>query len=251
MLELDYRHRALSPLDPKLRARLRWVAARALGCKYSETSSAADLLRAGGTPTDLRTLAEDHTGLPEAERAALAFARKLVVRPGAAADREVARLVSAHGEKQVVAMVLLLAHATFQDRLLLALDLPPEPGGPLPPVEVRIASPPIGTSLAVPRKGPASQPLRPHPGFAGKQPRVDFAVLQKAVERQQSLRPRIRLPQSEPGNIHWGLVCRTYQPELAASWSSCRNYFGAEANQDAVFEASVFWVVAQAQESFY
>ena len=60
----------------------------------------------------------------------------------------------------------------------------------------------------------------------------------------------IRLP-DEPGAIHWGLVCRTYQPELAAAWAQCRHHFGAEANQDSVFEASVFWVVSGAREWYY
>jgi hypothetical protein len=49
----------------------------------------------------------------------------------AAADA--ARLIEQYGEKQVVALVLLLAYANFQDRLILALDLPLGPGEPLEP----------------------------------------------------------------------------------------------------------------------
>src|SRR5207253_11455098 len=47
LLELDYLHRARNPLDPRLRAKLRWVAARANRCAYSEACARGDLRRAG------------------------------------------------------------------------------------------------------------------------------------------------------------------------------------------------------------
>jgi hypothetical protein len=155
-----------------------------------------------------------------------------------------------YGEKQVVAMVLLVAYANFQDRLLLALDLPAQPDDLTPPLAVRFVPPPLGARLALPRQGPAGPPP-PRLAIEPPQRAVAFAALQQAVERQRQRRPRIRLPQGEPGSIYWGQVCRTYQPELAAAWATCRSRFGAEANQDAVFEASLFWVVTQAQQSFY
>jgi alkylhydroperoxidase family enzyme len=252
MLELDYRHRALSPLPPKLRAKVRWVAAHALGCAYSEAHAAADLLRGGGTPADLRALKGNLAGLPEAEQLALAFARKLTLTPHAATDEEVARLVRHYGEKRVVALVLLLAYASFQDRLLLGLDLPVEQGGPLRPLEVRFAPTPLGASLAAPRQQPPARPAPPpRPAVDHDWGSLDFLTLHSEIEKQRSRRPRIRLPRTEPGTIYWGLVCRTYQPELAAAWAVCRRNFGAEANQDPVFEASVFWVVSRARQSFY
>ncbi len=252
MLELDYRQRALGPLDPKLRAKVRWAAARALGCAYGEAYAATDLLRGGGSRDDLRALDGDHARLPEAERLALAFARKLARAPHTATDEEVATLVRRYGEKRVVALVLLVAYASFQDRLLLALDLPVEPGGPLPPLEVAFAPVPVGTSLAAPRTPPPARPAAlPTPVTTRAAGGTDLLTLQKEIEKQRTRRPRIRLPRREPGAIRWGLVCRTYQPELAAAWALCRRNFGAEANQDPVFEASVFWVVTQARESFY
>jgi alkylhydroperoxidase family enzyme len=252
MLELDYRQRAGSPIEPKLRARLRWVAAHALGCGYGEAHAAADLARCGGGPDDLCRLRGDFAGLPEAERTALTFARKMAVKPHETTDDEVAQLLRHYGEKQVVAMVLLLAYANFQDRLILALDLPVEAGGPLLPREVRFAPVPLGANLMRPRKGvPARQDAAaPRPAAQTPGHDRDFVALQQAIARQRSRRGRIRLP-DEPGAIHWGLVCRTYQPELAAAWAQCRHHFGAEANQDPVFEASVFWVVSVARESFY
>src|SRR5205823_2500755 len=98
----------------------------------------------------------DQGGLPADTRAALAFARKLTLAAHAVTDEEVARLIELYGEKQVVAMVLLLAYAHFQDRLVLTLDLPLEAGGPLPARDVRFAKRPLGTSYAGPaRQGPA------------------------------------------------------------------------------------------------
>lgn len=250
MLELDYRHRALGPLEPKLRARVRWVAARALQSVHGEAIAAADLRRAGGSAADLRVLAGNRAGLPEAERLALTFAEKLAARPHAVTDAEVARLVRYYGECQVVGLALHVAYAGFQDRLLRALELPAVADGS-PPIDVRFPPPPLGTRLARPRKGPARTVSAPRarPNEAWRQ--LDLAALDRQMRRQQQSRPRVRLPEGSAGANRWGLVCRTYQPELAAGWTVCRDRFGAEANQEAIFEACVFWVVARAQESFY
>src|SRR5260370_32890109 len=47
LLELDYLQRAPSPLNAKLRGRMRWVAAHANRGSYSEAYAAAELHRAG------------------------------------------------------------------------------------------------------------------------------------------------------------------------------------------------------------
>ena len=93
MLELDYLHRARSPLEPKLRGKLRWVAAHANRCTHSEACAAADLLRAGMDPTEIRTLAGELKELPRRERAALTFARNLAQAPNRITDAEVAQLM--------------------------------------------------------------------------------------------------------------------------------------------------------------
>ena len=74
-----------------------------------------------------------------AEKAALEFARKITVNSASVTDDEFAALVKHHGEKSVAAMVLTMAYANFQDRLLLCLGSPMEPGGPLPPLDVAFA----------------------------------------------------------------------------------------------------------------
>ena len=43
MLELDHAQRTKSPLDPVLRAKMRWVIAHANRCAYSEAYALADL----------------------------------------------------------------------------------------------------------------------------------------------------------------------------------------------------------------
>jgi hypothetical protein len=254
MLKLDYLHRCRSPLDPQLRGRVRWVAAHANGSLYGQACAAGDLRRAGLPATAIRALAGDHADLPASTRAALAFARKLTVAAHTITDAEVAHLIETHGEKQVVALVLLVAYANFQDRLTLSLDLSPEADGLFSPVEVRFARAPLGAS----RAGP---PHRPPAGTAAA-PAVqrvadpewlalDSSRLQLEIARQRVRRPRIRVPGDDPLAIQWGLVCQTYQPELAAAWSACTHAFGDEANQDRVFEETLFWVVTRTVGCFY
>ena len=60
MLELDYLHRVKSPLDPKLRAMMRWTAARANHCAYSESrrARAAAVIKAAARRREAFSLAE-------------------------------------------------------------------------------------------------------------------------------------------------------------------------------------------------
>jgi alkylhydroperoxidase family enzyme len=264
MLELDYLHRAQSPLDPKLRGRMRWVAAHANRCAYGEACAAADLRRAGVDETGIKSLAGDHSGFPAKERAALAFAQRLTLAADTVTDTEVAELIEQYGEKQVVAMVLLLAYANFQDRLLLALGLPVEEGGPLPPLEVRFAR--GGAIEVTPRKAPgATTAGLPDKRADDAWDKIDFSGLQGRLDKQRGRRERIAVPswddvrrglpkdypQSRPVRIKWSLVCLGYQPEMAAAWSACTRAFGEESKQDRVFEESLFWVVTRSLNCFY
>lgn len=266
MLDLDRLHRTRSPLGPRLRAQLRWVAAEANACEYARATAEADLERAGFEPGDLRGWETDLGARPDAEVAALRFARKMTLDASTVTDEEVARLIEAFGPEKVAAMVLLLAHANFQDRLLLALDLPLEPGGPLPPLEVTFS-----------RENPPAVPARvkPEPGAAPPVPLLvddeewqayDFDALQAQLQGQRARPGRIRVPTwpeveavlpagyprpKNPIRIQWSLVCMGYQPELAAAWSACTRAFGEEARQDRVFEESLFWVVTRTIHCFY
>jgi alkylhydroperoxidase family enzyme len=266
MLDLDRLHRTRSPLDPILRAKMRWVAANANQCEYSRAYAVADLRRAGLDEPGIASLAGDRSALPEAERAALEFADKMTREANRVTDAEVARLVEYYGEPKVVGMVLLLAFANFQDRLLLALDVPLEDNGPLAPLQVSFAKnapapvvparvPPEGNGPSVPTRVDDDQWVA-----------LDFDVLQKNLELQRSNTSRIRVPSFEevlkvlpegyavpkrPVRIQWSLVCMGFQPELAIGWSACASAFREEAKQDRVFEESLFWVVTRTIHCFY
>jgi alkylhydroperoxidase family enzyme len=253
MLELDHLHRTRSPLGPILRGQVRWAAARANRSPYGEAYALADLRAAGASETDLRALTEDQTALPDETRAVVAFARRLASAADTLSDGEVARLVARYGEKQVVAIVLCVAHANFQDRLLLTLGATVEPGGPLPPLDVRFARRTFASGSKTPPRLPP--PMSPAPPTVGGLADPDWApqelaALKSGLDAQKVTRPRIALPDVRGVN-RWGLVGQTYQPELAAGWSACTQAFGEEADQDPVFEQSVFWVVTRTTRCFY
>jgi len=165
-----------------------------------------------------------------------------------------------------VALVQLLAHANFQDRLLLALGMKREINGPLPPLAVRFRKPFTGFAAA-----PLRQLPKDAPRTSGKEriddgawTKLDFDYLQKQVRGQQDRQPRIAVPpfdmvrqylptfpKDKELKIKWSLVCVGYQPELASGWSQCTRSFGTEAKQDRVFEESLFWVVTRSLQCFY
>jgi hypothetical protein len=164
-------------------------------------------------------------------------------------------------------MVLLLAAANFQDRLLLTLGVPLEEGGPLPPVEVRFSR--DGPPPPVPPRSRPQDLGGPDVPATVDDPRwvaLDFDALQASLGSQRANDGRIRVPSFEevlaklppdaprpkaPVRIRWSLVCMGYQPELAAAWSACTRSFGEETKQDRVFEESLFWVVTRTIDCFY
>jgi alkylhydroperoxidase family enzyme len=266
MLELDYLQRVKNPIEARLRGKLRWVAAHANRCACTEEQALADLRRAGATETELALLTGDPDRWPESEREVLTFARKLTRVAHQVTDEEVAALVKKYGERQVVAMVLLLAHASFQDRLLLTLGLAPRPERPcLPPLEVRANLKKLDGSVAdVPPRRRPDTPAPPPSGARGIDwGTADFSSLQRDLLKQKARPGRVRVPSwdevaelpgpkpARPVRIKWSLVCMGYQPELASGWSACTRNFGRESKQDRVFEESLFWVVTRSLQCFY
>lgn len=267
MLDLDRLHRTRSPLGARLRGRMRWVAADANACDYARATAEADLLRAGQDIVGLRSGDEEFAGVPAGERAALHFARKMTLEASTVTDEEVAELLRSYGPEQVTAMVLLLAHANFQDRLLLALDVPIERDGPLPPPDVRFVRgeepPPVP-----PRVKPevVNAPTPPERIDDEEWLTLDFDDLQARLRNQRARPGRVRVPSWEeveavlppeyprpkaPIKIQWSLVCMGYQPELAAAWSATTRAYGEEAKPDRVFDESLFWVVTRTIHCFY
>ena len=94
LLRLDYVHRTSSPIDPKLRARMRWVAAHANRCAYAEAYAVFDAGRAGLSDGELEALRRgDDTGLSASEKHALEFALKMTVNSAGVTD---AGLIDGH-----------------------------------------------------------------------------------------------------------------------------------------------------------
>jgi alkylhydroperoxidase family enzyme len=253
MLELDLAHRACSPLDPKLRGQIRWAAARAIRCDYGEAYALADLRAAKVGEEEIRALIDESERLPDETRRTLAFARKLTVAGNLITDGEVADLIARYGEKQVVAIVFCVAYSNFLDRLSLALGLTVEPGGSLPPLDVRFARRAFGAGATPTRSRPRA--LVPPPDGGGLADpdwgADDLADLRCRLETQKGRRARIFLPGTDPSANRWGLIGRTHQPALADAWSACTQAFAEEADQDPIFEQSVFWIVTRTKQCFY
>jgi alkylhydroperoxidase family enzyme len=267
MLDLDWLHRTQNEIGPVLRGKMRWLAADANRCEYSRATAEGDLRRAGVNEQSIANLKGEPAHWPPAEREALYFARDMTLDAGSVTDDQVGRLLKAYGEEKLVAMVLLLAAANFQDRVLLSLAVPLEPGGPLPPLEVqfsRTAKAPDVPKRANPESlnGPAVPTKVDDPEWL----EIGFDGLQTALTRQRANDGRIRVPSYEtvlknlppdapkpksPVRIRWSLVCMGYQPRLASAWSACTRNFGEEAKQDRVFEESLFWVVTRTIDCFY
>jgi alkylhydroperoxidase family enzyme len=267
MLHLDFVHRTRNPLGTLLRGKMRWVAGQANRCEYSVAYAESDLRRAGLDDAGLRSLKGDHEDLPEAERAALEFARQMTLDASEVTDAEVARLLVWYGEEKVTAMVLLLAHANFQDRLLLALGSPIESGGPMPPLDITL-DPKADPPPVPPRKRPEGRPIPEEPARI-VDPfwlSMEFDDLQGKLSEQRARPSRIRVPTFEevlrkmppqiprpekPIRIRWTLVTMGYQAELASAWSATTKAFREESKQDRVFEESLFWIVTRTIHCFY
>lgn len=276
MLDLDHAQRVESPLPPRLRAKLRWIAADANRCEYGRAYARFDYVQAGGKAEDIDKLSRRLDRLPEAERLALQLVRQLVEAAYTVTDAQVARLVELYGEKQIVAIVLVAAYANFQDRLLLALGVSVESDGPLPPVKVRFRKPPPPDKSAADKKEKpkrkVSSPSKEPPPVPNKLDDPEWAAfsfdalrerLNGQIARRQARVPipawetiRDNLPDSvprpeKPIRIKWSLLTYGYQPRLTAAWLGGLRTFHRESDLDPVFHESMFWVVTRSLQCFY
>ncbi len=271
LLLLDLAQRTRSPVEPGLRAAMRWVSAHLNRCTYAEVYAAADAVRAGVDVARIRALGEEnYPGWSAAERAALTFAEKMTVNSDSVTDDEFTQLVKYFGEKQAASMVLLMAYSNFQDRLLLCLGAPLEADHPLLPVAVSFPPAAFVTQTTAP------PPLKKTPLSAltgqtnvSDDPRwksLTYDVLQGRLETQRHKPTRLRIPTWEeygpqlppglldgPTDIVWYQIVFGYAPELAVPFELVMRTAGAEASAkwDRIFGSSLFWVTTKAVECPY
>lgn len=258
MLDLDHAQRKRGPLDPALRAKMRWVVAHANRCAYSEAYALADLRRAGADQEEVQILTGDPASWRAGDRDPLEFARLLTVAAPTIRDEFFGLLRHRFGDKRVAAMVLLAAYGNFQDRLVLGLNLPLEEGGPLPPLEVSFAPGALQSVPLIPRESRPPGLLTAGATVVERDPewsRLGYEELQFRLEAQRGRGPRLPIPSwdevktkvppaiaARPTRIVWNLVCSGYVPELAVPWTVATRTMWAEAKPDRVFEESLFWV---------
>lgn len=262
MLNLDYVHRERNPLGPVLSSKIRWVVADTLRCEYARQVAVADLKRAGLTDADIARFAEAGKEVLEDERLALAFARQLTAAAYKLTENDLDTLIKRHGPERVVAMVHTVAHANFQQRILLTLGVTGKNDTPLPPIQVKIKeTPPIAQrrpdwAEALKKKGEAIS-------FRPDWPEVKAEDLERAVETQKDRKARIRLPGPEllsklPAEMqprakrsYWSHVSLGYQPLLTGAWFDTMGTGHAESKLDGELFNLFFWVITRSNECFY
>ena len=261
MLELDAMHRTGDRLAPRARALIRWSAADANACEYSKAVAVRDF-------PELPKLLANPDRLEIGERAAMLFARKMMLRAYAVTDEEFKAVHDAFGEEPTVAIVSMLAFASFHDRLILAMNAPLEPDGPPPPLMVKFERPkpkphPMGADMI----GKTGRVANASKGLANDDEwlRMTFRDLRNNLDQQRERSGRIRVPskaevtkrlgEGHPAlwqnDILWSRVCNGFQPELTAAWFECVTQFRQESKLDRVFEQCIFWVVTRSLQCFY
>lgn len=264
MLELDRLHRADNPLGPVVAAKLRWVAADALGSDYGRATARADLKRAGAGPDEVRRLIDGRPA--EDERLLIAFARQLTSAAYLVTDDQVAALIKQLGPEKVVAAVHTVAFANFQNRVTLALGIKVEPGGPCPPLSVRLDQDRRATLTAPPRPAwervTAARPKKEYDAPPDWK-EVPYEELERRMAAQKERALRIPLPdrsrddklppdlRQQASAIVWTNVSGGYQPEMTAGWFGMLAEYRADGRLDRVFGSTLFWVVTRANDCFY
>ena len=262
MLELDAAHRLKSPLDPILRGKQRWVVADANRCEYSQAYALADLRRAGLTEPAIAVLTGHPSQWPAKDRDALEFVRLLTVAAPTIPDALFEKLRVRYTERGVAAMVLLAAYGNFQDRIILGLNLPLEPNGPLPPVDVRFAEGALQIAPLIPPENGEDVYLDKRRAVVPKDEqwsKLSYEELQRRLENQRNRKPRLPVPTwdevkvklpapmaQRPTRIVWSLTNYGYAHELAIPWTTATRTHWAESPGDRILEESLFWIQTRA-----
>lgn len=258
MLELDALHRSGDRLDARFRSIVRWAAADANRCEYARAMAVADYARLAGATADLTAMMQDPAKLPEVDRLGASFARKMMLEASKVTDSEVKTLISLIGDERMVALVALVAHASFQDRVFLALNITPEANGVPPPVTVKFGRPKPATAGS-------HHPDDSHPSASDVPATEAWLKAQKGLAAQQERPGRIAIPSEEwlvkrlgsghpalwQKGILWSRVCLGHQPELTELWFETASAFRNEGSLDPMFSNAIFWTVTESLNCFY
>lgn len=269
MLELDYEYRNTKELSGRLRGLVRLAVARINKSTYGLDVAAYELTKEG-IPSDLvKSWQSGSTqGLSPQERTIVNFCEQLTRRGSSLSEEDYNLTASILSDREMVGLVLLIAYANFQDRLVMALGVPSET------TAAAHRSAPQFPGLLAYTKSVAPKVRKPftndavldtHDQIATWEP-VSVEIVQSSLEHQRLRTPRINIPSwdeikntLEPGmynpdrplEIRWSRLVLGKQPELGSAWIKCLRVFEAEAQQDRVFEESVFWVVTKELGCFY
>ena len=267
MLELDNAQRVSSPLDPQLRAKMRWIIARENHCEYSQACAIFDFLEAGGSVQASEALSQSPDHWPEPDREPLEFARLMTVAAPTIDDGLFERLKQRFGERQVAAMVLLAAYGNFQDRVILGLNLSADVQEPWAPMSVKFVSgalqlaPVMPSELGTDTYQESGRAVAP---FDADWAALTYEELQKRLEQQRDRTARLPIPTwdevspglpaemaAKPTRILWSLINYGYAPELAVPWTIATRTHWAESPAERILEESAFWVQTRAIECNY
>jgi alkylhydroperoxidase family enzyme len=117
LLRLDFVHRTCSPLDAKLRAQMRWVAAHANHCAYAESYAAFDAIRAGLNERSRLLAGSDWSSFPAEEQRAFAFARKLTRYPGRISTEDINSLKHDLGADRALFLLMYACRCNYMTRI--------------------------------------------------------------------------------------------------------------------------------------
>lgn len=273
LLELDFAQRNASPVEPGLRAAMRWVIANANHCDYAKQAAKLDA-EAHAVPEDrMRGLAkQDWSSWSENEQHALWFARQMSVASHSISDDDFKKLVKAFGQRQAASMVLLCAYGNMQDRLLLCLGADAEAdlkSDALAAVkvafdpqafQVQLKHPPVTESFAL------ENGYDDLIGNDADWAHLSYSDLQERLSAQREKPTRLPIPDWSvieqqipvglfrgPSDIVWYRIVFGYAPELALPFERFMRTSGAETGNryGRVFATSLFWVVTRAMDCAY
>jgi hypothetical protein len=263
MLDLDRLHRAEHPLGPVLSAKLRWLAADAIGCEYARKYAEFDLKQAKVPSADIKTFVKGTDKPTEDEARLFKLTRKLAKAAYTVTDEEFAAVLKAYGPDKACAVVHTAAYCGFFHRILFAVGAEVEEGGPLPPLPAPLSTDPRGPAATPARAEWATLKDAKQPKVTTDSPWPEALDFQAEVATQKERKGRMPLPPKErlenlsadskrmAESILWNTVSAGYQPAMTDAWFVCLRAYQAEAQPDKQAWYSLFWVVTRGNECFY